>query len=147
MLIQQSSLPTVCRMLMLCVYAVLLSVALISLLPQENSDLKGYSEHDIDIQTYAVSRTLAHEQIGSWEPMVLSLDLHPENRVLVIKVADPLLTGTDHACLLFGRMMKHLTRNGWVVLIENEGWIPSPERLIDQKLAERLATGGLEMVK
>lgn len=84
---------------------------------------------------------LSHELIGAWQPMIVSHRFDMKLQRLFIHVDGILLDGSDYSCRLYGMMLKHLTRTGWIVLITNDGWVPSQARVIDHAYATKLAKG------
>ena len=79
---------------------------------------------------------------GSFIPMVRSWSADWNERIVYVEVDSALLTGTDTACQLFGFMMKHITALDVIVLVTNEGWIPSTKNPIDHAWATHLAYDG-----
>jgi hypothetical protein len=87
------------------------------------------------------NQIISHELIGVWQPMIISHRIDRELQRIFINIDGSLLSGTDMACQLYGMMLKHLTRSGWIVLITNDGWIPGNARVIDHAYATKLARG------
>lgn len=87
------------------------------------------------------NRIISHELIGVWQPMIINHHIDRELQHLFINVDYILLDGSDYSCKLFGMMLKHLTRTGWIVIITNDGWVPSGARIIDHAYATKLARG------
>ena len=76
---------------------------------------------------------------GSFIPMVRSWSANWNERVVHVEVDATLLTGTDTACRLFGMLMKHITENDVIVVVDNDGYIPSSKNPIDHAWATALA--------
>jgi hypothetical protein len=77
-------------------------------------------------------------------PMIVRHEIDLNHMVIFIEIDGSLLTGTDSACGLFAMMMKHLTDNGLLVYVTNDGWIPSARNPIDSWWANKLAKAGGE---
>jgi len=110
------------------------------MIAQSNAEESDDFDTDQDYGFYD-NRILSHELIGVWQPMINSHRIDRECEHLYIHIDEIMLSGTDMACQLYGMMLKHLTRTGWIVMITNEGWIPSEYRVIDHTLATKLARG------
>jgi len=94
---------------------------------------------ELDYEAFYADLIRQHEEdvkiFGHWLEYVINHEIDWVDMVIYMKVDGLLTEGTDISCLMFWKMMYDITSIGFIIYIENEGWIPSKSKIINHKMA------------